>query len=117
MSELKEFHVKPDVGDKWVVEDSSDKKILIRASINRREVYTDQIHISVEVRTCFGSIEADVQLEDAWSESYVAYALNRSMGRLLLMQQSKVLIGRKEYQETYKALKSVFGNRPFRAQT
>ena len=24
LSELKEFHVKPDVGDKWVVEDSSD---------------------------------------------------------------------------------------------
>lgn len=113
LSELKEFHVKPEVGDKWLVEDSCGNGILLKASINRREIYTDQIHISVEIRTCFGSIEADVQIEDAWKNSCVAYALNRAMGRLLLMQQSKVLTESKEYKEAYEALNIAFKPRSF----
>lgn len=114
LSELKEFHVKPYVGDKWFVEDSCDNGILhLRASINEKELYTDQIDISVEVRTCFGSTDAQVRVEDAWRDSYVAYALNRAMGRLLLMQQSEGLKESEEYKEAYKALNSVSGHGTF----
>lgn len=70
LSELKEYHVKPDVKDKWVVEGSSDNDIRLGASINKREVYTDQIHISVEVRTCFGSVDSKVHVQDTWRDSY-----------------------------------------------
>jgi GTP-binding protein EngB required for normal cell division len=114
LSELKEFHVKPYVGDKWFVEDSCDNGILhLRASINEKELYTDQIDISVEVRTCFGSTDAQVRVEDAWRDSYVAYALNRAMGRLLLMQQSEGLKESEECKKAYTVLKSVFEHGTF----
>ena len=60
------------------------------------------------LRTCFGSIEVDIELEDAWRDGYVAYALKRAMGRLLFMQQYEGLPGSDEYMEAYGALECVF---------
>ena len=65
-------------------------------------------HLFLYLRTYFSSIEVNVQLEDAWRDGYVAYALNRAMRRLILLQQSEGLTGSDEYREAYGDLECVF---------
>lgn len=119
LSERKELRVKPNVGREWKVEYSNDNSIILIRDLSKTEVAamsigkndenTKQAHdLSLYLRTCFGSIDVDVQVEDAWRDSYVANSLNRAMGRLLLMQQSERLTGSDEYREAYEALDCVF---------
>ena len=60
------------------------------------------------LRTCFGSIEVDIELEDAWRDGYVAYALNKGIGILILMQQLEGLTRSYRYREAYGSIECVF---------
>lgn len=130
-SELKHINVaakssndssKVEVGREWIVEKcSKDSSILLSRVLSKTEALDitqwendenpQQMHLSVNIRTCFGSTVAKVNLINPWRDSYVAYALNRTMGRLLLMQQSEVLRVSHEYSEAYGALHCVFRDR------
>ena len=93
--EKKELHVVSNVGGKWKVECSNDSRILLSRDLSENEAFsmnigkndenTEHTHLSLYLRPWFVFIETNVQLEDAWMDGYVAYALNRAMGRMLLM--------------------------------
>jgi len=114
-----ESNVEPNVGHDWKVEDTSESScVLVRGfltemeanaiNIWKKDEIVGQTHLFLELRTCYDSTHADVHVEDLWYDGSVASALTRGMGRLLLMQQSEVLVKSDMYRKAYETLESVF---------
>lgn len=110
--------VEPNVGHGWKVEDARKSSVLLKGVLPKIEadaIYNwkkdeivEQGNLSLKLRTCFGSTHKDVHVEDSWKDGYVASALARVMGKLLLMQQSEVLSTSDRYKKAFKTLERGF---------
>lgn len=110
--------VEPNVGYEWKIEDESENSVLFKGilpkieadaifSWKKDETVEQTIH-SVKLRTCFGSENTVLYVEDSWKDGYVASALARGMGRLLLMQQLEVPQISDLYREAFETLERGF---------
>lgn len=110
--------VEPNVGYGWIIEDVCENSVLFKGILTKIEAdaifswkkdeTVEQTIPSVKLRTCFGSANTDLHVEDSWRDGYVASALARGMGRLLLMQQSEVPQISDLYREAFETLERGF---------